>query len=174
MWLRNPFKRLSKNESEDLQLSTDVFKGNPRSWSENALINTGFYYIRSNNKTISLFDKWYGMKNNSKGMKEQDVLATLIRGGVFGELGLRVRFLDTLYFSGFCNDSRDVRVVTTVHANCCRSISAKLADLSAVLRDWKKYKDYVTSKKVTGTANDTARFRWSNHIACWKSWEVPQ
>ncbi|KAM7472015.1 hypothetical protein LguiA_010198 [Lonicera macranthoides] len=173
MWLRNPFKRLSKNESEDLQLSTDAFKGNPWSWSENRLINTGFYHIRSNNKTISLFEKWYGMKNNSKGMKEQDVLATLIHRGVFRELGLRVRFLDTLYFSGFCNDSRDVRVVTTVHANCCRSISAKVADLRAVLRDWKKYKNYVASKNVTG-ANDTAIFRWSDHIACWKSWEVPQ
>ncbi|KAA8520420.1 hypothetical protein F0562_014676 [Nyssa sinensis] len=179
MWLRNPFAKLSKNESEDLQISTDVFEGNP--WSEQTLINTGFYYIQSNSKTISLFEMWHAMKSNSTGMKEQDVLASLMKKGVFRELGLRVRFLDTLYFSGFCSDSRDVSAVTTVHANCCRSISAKVADLMAVLRDWRKYKAVVGSwKKYIGSskaskamhaANET--FRWSNHIACFKSWRVP-
>jgi hypothetical protein len=71
--------------------------------------------VRSNKKTISLFVTWYSKKNNSTRKKEQDVLIDLIGGGIFGHLGLKViRFLDTLYFSGFCQDSKDFKLVTTI------------------------------------------------------------
>ncbi|XP_028804710.1 uncharacterized protein At1g28695 [Neltuma alba] len=170
MWLRNPFSRLSKNKSEDLQISTDKYLGDP--WSENHLINTGFYFIRSNNKTISLFETWYSKKHNSTGQKEQDVLLDLIgRYGIIAELGLRVRFLDTLYFSGFCEDSKDLRVVATVHANCCRSIAAKVRDLKVVLRDWKQFKKLVSYKRLANT-NLTANYRWKGHFGCWNSWNA--
>ncbi|KAL2460935.1 Nucleotide-diphospho-sugar transferase family protein [Abeliophyllum distichum] len=161
LWLRNPFPRLSKNEKIDLQISTDRFNGNAS--PEKNQINTGFYFIRSNDKTISLFEKWYGMRDNSTGLKEQDVLENLVRGGVLKELGLNARILETLYFSGFCTDSENVTAVATVHANCCRSIAAKVADLKAVLRDWKGFK---------GAANNTSinNFQWSSHVFCRKSW----
>ncbi|XP_030966732.1 uncharacterized protein At1g28695-like [Quercus lobata] len=164
MWLRNPFIRLSTNETEDLQISTDYFLGDLR--SENHQINTGFYYIQSNNKTIKLLGIWYAMKNDSRGQKEQDVLLNLIKGGIIRELNLRVTFLDTLYFSGFCQDSKDLRLVATVHANCCRSISAKVNDLKAVLRDWKQFK-YTSYKRL---ANVTTNLGWSMHWRCSKSW----
>nr|POF02679.1 uncharacterized protein CFP56_38146 [Quercus suber] len=167
MWLRNPLVRLSTNETKDLQISTDNFLGD--SQSEKHLINTGFYYIRSNNKTIKLLEKWYAMKDNSTGQKEQDVLLNLIGGGIIRELNLSVRFLDTLYFSGFCQDSGDLRAVATVHANCCKSISAKVNDLKAVLRDWKRFKKYASYKRL---ANVTANLRWSFHLGCYKSWRV--
>lgn len=170
VWLRNPFEKLSKNETEDLQISTDLFLGNP--WDEKHFINTGFYYIRSNNKTIALFDKWYSMKDNSTGQKEQDVLLGLMHGGVIDELGLKVRFLDTLYFSGFCEESKDFRSVTTVHANCCRSIDAKVRDLRAVLRDWKKFKKFMSYKRFANNINSTANLRWTGHFGCWNSWRV--
>ncbi|CAK9133481.1 unnamed protein product [Ilex paraguariensis] len=170
MWLRNPLQRLSKNESDDLQLSTDWFKGNP--WSKMTSINTGFYYIRSNTKTIALFKRWYGMKDNSAGMKEQDVLVTLIRKGVCRELGVEVRLLDTVYFSGFCSVSEDIRVVATVHANCCRGISAKVADLMAVLHDWKTFKESADHENAMNCPNGTVAFQWSKFGACINSWKV--
>lgn len=163
MWLRNPFPRLNYNQSIDsldLQISTDRFNGNE--WSEANPINSGFYIVRSNNRTVSLFDKWYARNNNSAGLKEQDVLNNMIGEGVFKELGLRVRFLDTLYFSGFCEVSRDFRAVTTVHANCCRTISAKVADLTAVIHDWKRFKSLSNS-------NET--LQWTDHVACNNSWK---
>ncbi|KAM7494679.1 hypothetical protein LguiB_029288 [Lonicera macranthoides] len=161
MWLRNPFPMLRTNESIDLQISTDKFNGDQ--WSQSNRINTGFYMIRSNKKTVALFDKWYSRKDSSTGMKEQDVLINLMDDGVFTNLGLSVRFLDTLYFSGFCEDSKDVRRVTTFHANCCRSISAKVADLTVVIHDWKRFKIL--------SANEAATFRWSSHTACGNSWK---
>ncbi|KAL2892571.1 hypothetical protein RDABS01_008481 [Bienertia sinuspersici] len=164
IWLRNPFKVLTTNKTRDfdIQFSTDAFNGNSSSLHNS--INTGFYFVRSNNKTISLFDKWYGLKDNSTGLKEQDVLQNMIWKGVLGDLGIKARYLDTRFFSGFCQVSRDIRSVVTVHANCCRFIKAKVADLKRVLRDWAIF-------KVT-PANDTKIFRWSPHMDCIKSWQI--
>ncbi|XP_010056453.3 uncharacterized protein At1g28695 [Eucalyptus grandis] len=171
MWLRNPFARLSRNQSVDLQISTDLFNGDPR--PEKNLINTGFYFVRSNNKTVALFEAWYAQKDNATGKKEQDVLQDLAREGAFGELGLNVRFLDTRYFSGFCQDSKDIRAVCTVHANCCRSIGAKTLDLTAVLQDWKRFRqsDKEENAAVGGVNGTAAPYRWSDHVGCSKSWK---
>ncbi|XP_071727232.1 uncharacterized protein At1g28695-like [Rutidosis leptorrhynchoides] len=155
VWLRNPFPYLSLYEDVDLQASVDGFSGDQ--WAENYGINTGFYMIRSNNKTISLFDEWYDRRNNSTGKKEQDVMNDLIFEGAFRRLGLKHRLLDTNYFSGFCQDSKDVTLVTTVHANCCGSIKNKVNDLTSILRDWKTINDMII-------VNKTAEFEWSKHV----------
>ena len=163
LWLRNPFPRLVLNETVDLHISVDRFNGNQ--WSERNPMNTGFYMIRSNNMTIALFEEWYGKKNSSAGKKEQDVLNELMWTGAFRRLGLKVRFLDTVFFSGFCQDSRDVSLVSTVHANCCRSIKAKVTDLTAVVHDWKRFIDPPSD------INKTMGFRWSEHLGCIRSWK---
>lgn len=173
MWLGNPFTWLSKNESVDIQISVDHFKGDP--WSRSNPINTGFYYVRSNNKTTTLFQTWYANRNNTDyaQMKEQDVLGKMIEKGVLEELGLKVKFLDTLHFSGFCENSRDFRAVATVHANCCRSINAKVADLLVVLRDWRRFKASIDLPKNSSSisADQTDTVGWSNHTACQNSWK---
>ncbi|XP_059313045.1 uncharacterized protein At1g28695-like [Lycium ferocissimum] len=173
MWLRNPFLMLNKTNKLDLQMSTDLFNGHP--FSNSNSINTGFYHVRSNAKTISLFEIWYVMRRNSKGMKEQDVLAKLIREDVTKELGLRIKFLDTLHFGGFCSNNKHVKLVVTVHANCCRSIEAKVADLKNVLMDWKRFKKgHVAAghEERNNTSTIKNSFKWSKPISCVKSWHV--
>ncbi|KAI3720894.1 hypothetical protein L2E82_31892 [Cichorium intybus] len=162
LWLRNPFPRL-EDESLDLQISVDKFNGDQ--WSEHHRINTGFYMIRSNNKTIALYNEWYGGKDSSVGKKEQDVLLELMRGGAFERLGLRVRFLDTVFFSGFCQNSEDAKKVCTVHANCCRGIKAKESDLIEVIHDWNRFKAL--------SDDEILDFQWSDHRACRHSWNRP-
>lgn len=61
----------TKNKNRDFQISTNASsKKNP--------INTGFNFIRSNDKKISLFEKWYDMRDNLTDLKEQDILANLV------------------------------------------------------------------------------------------------
>ncbi|XVF33659.1 hypothetical protein REPUB_Repub17cG0187000 [Reevesia pubescens] len=169
IWLRNPFSKLSLNQTEDIQISVDNFRGDPRPEYNN--INTGFQYTRSNNKTISLFDKWYSQKNHSTGKNDQQALQDLMHNGLFTQLGLRVRFLETRHFSGFCQESQDIAAVTTIHANCCRHINAKFRDLTTVFRDWKQFKSDVT-KHPEATGNITRKFRWSVHTECRNSWKI--
>lgn len=153
----------------DLQISTDRYLNNKP--YPLLFINTGFYFVRSNNKTILLFQKWYDMRKNSTGMKEQDVLANLITSGFFRKLKVNTEFLNTRYFSGFCDDSRDIGSVVTVHANCCMTIKAKVVDLKAVLRDWKRVKDdQEINNGYYNSRNSTKHFRWSKHASCMSSW----
>uniref|UniRef100_A0A6I9QMY7 Uncharacterized protein At1g28695-like n=2 Tax=Elaeis guineensis var. tenera TaxID=51953 RepID=A0A6I9QMY7_ELAGV len=154
MWLRNPFTKLN-HVGDDLQISCDAYNGNPL--DDSNPINTGFYFVGSNNKTILLFDAWYASRIISARMQDQSALSVLKSKGIFKQLGMKVRFLDTRHFSGFCQDSRDFKEVTTVHANCCRSVKAKLVDLTAVLKAWK-------------SSNSTAMVRWPEHKACAASW----
>lgn len=119
------------------------------------------------------------MKDNSTGMKEQDVLVRMRANGVFGQLGLSVRILDTLYFNGFCNNRTDVGLVVTVHANCCRSIRAKVEDLAAILVSWRRFR--ITASFVGGGGGrengggngNEGLFQWTTHVACWNSWKKP-
>ncbi|GMN48293.1 hypothetical protein TIFTF001_017461 [Ficus carica] len=96
------------------------------------------------------------------------LLEVLIRGYCFI---FTVRFLDTLYFSGFWQDSKDFRAVAIVHANCCQSINAKVKDLRVVLRDWKRFKKIMSYPRFAGV-NVRETFRWTRHWGCWNSWKV--
>ncbi|KAM7260896.1 hypothetical protein ACFE04_026371 [Oxalis oulophora] len=162
-------------KDEDLHASVDVYFGDKDTRCQK-FVNTGFYYIKSNNKTIALFDKWYSMKDNSTGKKEQDVFADLMLEGFVNRLNMSVRFLDNNQFSGFCHDSKDVGLVKTVHANCCPHINAKLRDLTAVLRDWKRYKKVVSHRPSLArnnvTSNVALNFTWTGHHGCQKSWHM--
>jgi hypothetical protein len=157
MWLRNPFPKLDRGEGEDFLISSDKFNGVAHDYAGNEL-NTGFFFVASNDRTVALFDEWHAARRGSAGMKEQDVLNRMKRRGAFRRLGLRVRVLDTARFSGFCQDSRDAAQVATVHANCCRTKRAKVADLKAVLR---------AAKRLNRT---TTEIRWPAHRECVKSW----
>ena len=157
IWLKNPFPSLNRTGAEDLLVSSDRFNGRPHDYLGNEL-NTGFFFVATSNRTVALFDEWHAARSQSAGMKEQDVLNRMKRRGAFGRLGVRARVLDTKRFSGFCQDSRDARQVATVHANCCRTMRAKVADLKAVLD---------AARRLNRT---TTEVRWPAHSECAKSW----
>nr|CAB3498325.1 unnamed protein product [Digitaria exilis] len=157
MWLRNPFPKLELGDGEDLLISSDKFNGAANDYIGNEL-NAGFFYVASNNRTVALFGEWHAARRVSPGMKEQDVLNQMKRRGALRRLGVRTRVLDTARFSGFCQDSRDAAQVATVHANCCRTKRAKVADLRAVLR---------AARRLNATAPG---LRWPAHSECVKSW----
>ncbi|VVA37240.1 PREDICTED: pectinesterase [Prunus dulcis] len=45
------------------------------------------------------------------------------------------------------------RAVTAIHANCWGTIGAKVADLTAVVDDWKRFKSLSNSKTITDAVN---------------------
>ncbi|CAN6461176.1 unnamed protein product [Victoria cruziana] len=155
-WFRNPFPRFSTDD--DVQISCDRYNGRPYDTSN--AINAGFYFVRSNSKTIKLYKLWY--KSKHIGIHEQDVLQKLQNRHDFQKLGLRFRFLDTQYFAGFCQTSRDMREVNTMHANCCKSLKAKMTDLREFLGAWNKFR--------ATTAHNTSGGTWPDAKACSASW----
>ncbi|KAE9465072.1 hypothetical protein C3L33_03014, partial [Rhododendron williamsianum] len=74
LWLRNPFSILSPNETFDFQIACDNYQGN-----KPCAVNNGLAIVRSNNKTISLYDTWYEKRKVYVGKNEQAVVEYLIR-----------------------------------------------------------------------------------------------
>ncbi|XP_062185025.1 uncharacterized protein At4g15970-like isoform X3 [Phragmites australis] len=55
------------------------------------------------------------------------------------DIGLKIKFLSTTYFGGFCEPSRDINKVCTMHANCCIGLRSKIHDLRIMMDDWRSY-----------------------------------
>lgn len=134
MWLRNPFSHFSS--SADITFSSDNFNGDPS--DINNWPNNGFVYVKSCVQSLEFYKYWCFAKSLYPGENEQTILNIIKYDNIAG-INLRIRFLDTDYFGGFCQPSKDLNKVCTMHANCCVGIENKLHDLGMVLADWKNY-----------------------------------
>ncbi|XBH74719.1 hypothetical protein VPH35_101615 [Triticum aestivum] len=149
MWFRDPFKHISMGA--DIAISSDVFMGDP--YSLGNFPNGGFLFVRSCNKTIEFYRHWQAGRYRFFGKHEQDVF-NLIKHEMTDRLGVAIQFLDTTYISGFCQLSRDLNKICTLHANCCVGLGAKLHDLRNVLDVWRNYTAAPVPDKRAG------KFQW--------------
>ena len=136
MWFRDPFPHFDLDS--DFQTSCDIFSGRPFDVHHNSP-NNGFVFVRSNNRTIEFYKLWISSRLKYPGMRQQEVFLRIIHRAHTKKIGLRIRFLDTDYFGGFCTPSKDFNRVCTMHANCCFKLHQKIPDLNTILEDWKSY-----------------------------------
>ncbi|KAJ4960867.1 hypothetical protein NE237_020777 [Protea cynaroides] len=143
MWFRDPFPRFYLDT--DFQVACDHFLGN--SYDVQNRPNGGFNYVKSNNRTIEFYKFWYSARETYPGYHDQDVLNIIKYDPFIFEIGLTMRFLDTTYFGGLCEPSRDFNQVCTMHANCCYGLDSKLHDLRIMLEDWRNFLSLPESLK---------------------------
>ncbi|CAA3014707.1 uncharacterized protein At4g15970-like [Olea europaea var. sylvestris] len=153
MWFRDPFPHFHPNA--DFQIACDHFLGDSSDIRNTP--NGGFKFVRSNNRSIEFYKFWYSSRETYPGLHDQDVLNRIKNDSFIREIGLKMRFLDTAYFGGFCEPSKDLNRVCTMHANCCFGLESKLHDLRILLEDWKLFMSLPPSQK-------------SSH----SSWRVPE
>ncbi|CAO2815183.1 unnamed protein product [Amaranthus hypochondriacus] len=135
VWFRDPFPHFTPES--DFQTSCDHFNG--REYDINNHPNNGFLFVRSNNRTIKFYEFWASSRPKYSNMHEQDAFNRLKYDPAFYQFGVKIRFLDTAYFGGFCQPSKDLDKVCTMHANCCVGLHRKIADLNTTLNVWKTY-----------------------------------
>ncbi|XP_021731753.1 uncharacterized protein At4g15970-like [Chenopodium quinoa] len=135
MWFRDPLPHFTPYS--DFQTSCDHFNGDE--FDLNNAPNNGFVFVRSNNRTIKFYDFWVSSRHTYPRLHEQDVFNKIKSGDFVRQLGLKLRFMDTTYFGGFCERSRDFNKVCTMHSNCCIGLDNKIADLNTILKVWKNY-----------------------------------
>lgn len=145
MWFRDPFPHF--HEDGDFQIACDRFRGNPIDL--NNLPNGGFTYVKSNNKTIQFYKYWYDSRLTYPDLHDQDVFNKIKFNPFIHDNGLQIRFLDTKFFGGFCEPSRDFNKVCTMHANCCVGLDNKVHDLVILLEDWRKYMHSFVNRTTT-------------------------
>ncbi|KAJ0240464.1 Nucleotide-diphospho-sugar transferase family protein [Hirschfeldia incana] len=135
MWFRNPFTRFYRYA--DFQIACDHYLGRSNDLENRP--NGGFSFVRSNNRTILFYKYWYASRIRYSGYHDQDVLNFIKREPFLVRIGLRIRFLNTAYFGGLCEPSKDMNLVRTMHANCCFGMESKLHDLRIMLQDWRDF-----------------------------------
>ncbi|XP_006646618.1 uncharacterized protein At4g15970-like [Oryza brachyantha] len=158
MWFRDPFRHIKLYA--DMAVSCDRFSGDADDMAGNAP-NTGFYYVKSTNRTVAMLRQWQAARSRFPPDNDQGIFNAIKRELAGGELNVRIVFLDTALFGGFCqyrND--DVDSVCTMHANCCVGLENKVHDLRNVLADWKNYTGLPPPEKKT------ARFSWTVPAKC--------
>lgn len=155
LWLRDPFPKLQKATADaEVQIACDRYNGDPK--DVNNAPNAGFVYTRANDRTVKFYKYWYRERKRDDRMADQEVLNEIKREEEYRKLGLQLRFLDTQFFGGFCAmGTTDLQRAVTMHANCCKGLAAKVADLAAALDDWKKF--YHSSSSSSETESGSRR-----------------
>ncbi|CAN6549989.1 unnamed protein product [Malus baccata var. baccata] len=100
--------------------------------------NGGFNYVKSNSRSIAFYKFRYFSRETYPGFHDQDVLNIIEFHPTTISIGLKIKFLDTAYFGGFCEPSKDLNRVCTMHANCCKGLDSKLHDLRIMVQNWKR------------------------------------
>jgi hypothetical protein len=139
VWFRDPFRHIGVHA--DMATSSDLYFGDPddidRSWP-----NTGFYYVKATNRTVEMLRRWRAARWRFPRGHEQTIFNHIKHEptAADGDLRVRLQFLDTARFGGFCQLFRnDMEKACTMHANCCVSLGNKLSDLRDVLGQWRNY-----------------------------------
>lgn len=154
MWFRDPFPRFYLDA--DFQIACDQFLGS--SYDLENKPNGGFSFVRSNNRSIEFYKFWHSSREVYPGYHDQDVLNIIKHDAFLIDIELKMRFLNTANFGGFCEPSKDLNQVCTMHANCCVGMGNKVHDLKVMLEDWKQYMSLPPSLKRSSIS----------------SWRVPQ
>ncbi|CAA0822747.1 Nucleotide-diphospho-sugar transferase family protein [Striga hermonthica] len=136
MWFRDPFPEF--HPGADFQIACDHFSGSADDLVNN-VPNGGFKFVRSNGRSVEFYKFWYASHSTYPGLHDQDVLKRIKNDSFVRDIGLKMRFLDTALFGGFCEPSRELDRVCTMHANCCFGMDNKLHDLRILIEDWKRY-----------------------------------
>lgn len=153
IWFRDPFPRFFPDS--DFQITCDFYGGNSSDILNNAP-NSGFTYVKSNNKTILFYDFWYTSRERFPNQHDQDVFNHIKTDAYVTEIGLQIKLFDTKYFGGFCQPSTDLNAVCTMHANCCVGIDNKIYDLKILLDDWRNYTSMPVDKRTLQPPSWTA------------------
>lgn len=98
LWLRNPFDHFASNA--DFQISCDKNRGDEMSLLNRP--NCGYQHARSNNRTIAMYRHWCEGGDENPDIDEQSLLKRLLQTNAFASYKVKIRFLSTERFSGFC------------------------------------------------------------------------
>ncbi|CAI9099462.1 OLC1v1036289C1 [Oldenlandia corymbosa var. corymbosa] len=154
LWFRDPF--LHFLDDADIQTSSDFYGGAPTE----GYANTGFYFAKSNNRTIQFFEFWLKSRYTYEHDHDQQVFQTISADPLVEKIGIKIRLLDTAFYGGLCQPSKDLNLVCTMHANCCIGLRGKIIIIRMLLEEWKKYMA-LSNEEQTDT-----EYTWPFPVVC--------
>eukprot|EP00270_Netrium_digitus_P014890 TRINITY_DN5144_c0_g1_i1.p1 TRINITY_DN5144_c0_g1~~TRINITY_DN5144_c0_g1_i1.p1 ORF type:complete len:400 (-),score=86.39 TRINITY_DN5144_c0_g1_i1:192-1214(-) len=131
LWFRNPLPFFGGDF--DMYIACDRYK------EEESLANGGFYFVRSNERTLKFFRYWISSHQRFPGFHDQGVLNEILPlydAHSKMDIGLRLKLLPPAHFGGLCEQPDVYAEMVTMHTNCCAYYEAKLATLNKVASEW--------------------------------------
>uniref|UniRef100_A0A0D9V9M1 Nucleotide-diphospho-sugar transferase domain-containing protein n=1 Tax=Leersia perrieri TaxID=77586 RepID=A0A0D9V9M1_9ORYZ len=161
---RDPFRHI--NLYADMATSCNVYYnvGPPLA----SPLNTGFYYIKATNRSISMLRYWQEARLRFPKDHDQTVFDN-IKDELVAKIHARIEPLNTVYFAGFCEYYDDFDKVVTMHATCCIGLDNKLHDLRHMAADWGNY------TRLSPEARKKGGLKWTYPKTCRDSmgWRKP-
>jgi hypothetical protein len=166
LWFRNPFGHITLYA--DMTCSTDYFRPHPTSSALDKTLNTGFYYMKSTNRSIEMIKYWRAAREQRFPGSHDQAVFNNIKQELVSKLQARIEALDTAFFGGFCEHGKDLGRICTIHANCCIGLENKVPDLRDKAAEWKNYTSLTPEEMKKGG------FKWTAPARCWNTigWSV--
>lgn len=161
MWLRDPFPRLFSEV--DFQVAGDYYQFNGNSSDIRNVAHGGFSFVVANRRTIEFYNYWYASRLRFPRKNEQIVLKRIKHDHYVKEIGLKMMFLDPVYFGNFCQPKWDISKVCLMHGNYCSGKRNKVKDLRQILEDWRNYMSAAASGKADGR-----KLGFRRPMNCWR------
>ncbi|KAG4933626.1 hypothetical protein JHK87_047628 [Glycine soja] len=154
LWLRSPLIKL--NPSNELTISCNVLSDGQ---SGSYLHGGGIFFLKANAISLEFFKYWKLTKFMFPNDPAEESLCNTIkaRQDAADLYGFRAQLVNTSYFGGFCQPSKNMlREAYTIQANCCDDLESKVHDLRIVLGDWIRFRNHASGVN----ALDKMDLRW--------------
>lgn len=150
MWLRSPLQHFHPLYELTISCGSN-------------LVDVGPLFMKSDDITVD-FLKFWQMERNLFPSLYKSFCEMARRNDILGMVGMRIKYLDTAYFGGFCEPSKDMNMsqVCTMDASCCDNIKSKVHDLRLVFDDWINYTAPLSANVSLGSSS----FSWRAPKKC--------
>ncbi|KAF4385749.1 hypothetical protein F8388_010305 [Cannabis sativa] len=101
----------------------------------------GLFYVKSTERAVELFKYWKFLRTLYDTFHVESLCENLREHQEYTKMiGVEIDYLNASYFGGFCSgESKDMNMVFTMQANCCKGVENKVYDLRLVLDGWRNF-----------------------------------
>ncbi len=154
MWLRNPVGHFDPNKEITIPCDFNTESGTNKP-------DKGLFYLKSNEFSIAFLKYLHFERVTYPTYSDKSLCETTTRD-IAGKLRVETKYLDTAYFGGFCDPSKDMNEIYTMHSTCCDNIKRKVYDLRLVLDDWINFTTQISANASLGSSS----FSWRAPKKC--------
>lgn len=155
MWLRSPLQDF--HPMYQITVPCDFTPQSGRNKPDK-----GIFYMKSDDIAVDFLKYWQFERVLYPNSLELSLCEMTTRLDIVDMLGVKIKYLDTNNFGGFCEGSKDMSEVYTMHAACCDNIKSKVHDLRLLLDDWINF----TAKLSANVSLGPYPFSWRAPKKC--------
>ncbi|XP_059450066.1 uncharacterized protein At4g15970-like [Corylus avellana] len=155
MWFRSPF-----SDFHPIYQITVPCDFTPQSGRNKP--DKGIFHMKSDDIAVDFLKYWQFERVLYPNTLDLSLCEMTTRLDIVDMVGVRIKYPDPGNFGGFCEDSKDMSEVYTMHAACCDNVKHKVHDMRLLLDDWINF----TAKLSANASLGPSSFSWRAPKKC--------